>query len=654
MARPHPFSHLELILLLSLIPCSLSISFSYPTFDQTSQGIQYQGQANFFNDSIHLTSAKPDSFGRAVYYQSVPIWDSLTSNVTDFTTSFSFIVDGSDDSDGLAFFLAPYPSVAPTKSDGTYLALFNGSLDTIQPSKIMAVEFDSSGIPPQSNNQIKQDTEINNFSVTTVSLNASVSQGIVAFAVVKYIYSTRNFTVSLSFPSGTVGRQNWSVSHICDLKETLPSEVAVGFSSSMNNGSQPHRILSWKFTSTLEKSQPGAERKNGGKLSMYLGVGFAVAIFLLALVGFVVCWRRKVQKKEKMGRYSTAIDQSIQAFDRGAGPRRFTYAQLMHATRNFSEDRILGSGGSGEVYRGNLTEPSIQVAVKRISSSERGKKEYISEVTIISRIRHRNLVQLIGYCHENNDLLLVYEFMSNGSLDVHLYNQDHILAWPERYKIVIGLASALLYLHEECEQCVVHRDIKPSNVMLDSDFNPKLGDFGLARLMDHDNESLTTRLAGTFGYIAPEYGASGKASRETDIFSFGVVTLEILCRRKPITRNENEEADLVQWVWNNHGKGAALTVVDQRLQMDFDASRAERMIAVGLWCAHPDYTQRPTIRQVINAINFDGSVPELPPQMPVPMYRMPCISDESSSSQNHQSADMFSFSSVTNSAVYGR
>lgn len=507
----HPFSPLHFILLLSLIPHSLSISFSYPSFNHTSQGIQYQGQAGFSNDSIHLTSAQSDSFGRAVYYQSVPIWDSLTTNVTDFTTSFSFIVDGSDDSNGLAFFLAPYPSVTPAKSDGTYLALFNGSVDTIQPSKIMAVEFDSSGIPPQSNNQLKSDTEINNFSVTTVSLNGSVIQGITALAVVNYKYSTRNFTVSLSFPSGTVGRRNWSVSHICDLKETLPSEVAVGFSSSMNNGSQPHRILSWNFTSTLEKSQSSVEsNKHGGKLGVGLGVGFAVGIFLLALVGFVVCWRRKVQKKEKMGQYSMAIDQSIdQAFDRGGGPRRFTYAQLMHATRNFSEDRKLGSGGSGEVYRGNLTEPSIQVAVKRISSSEKGKKEYISEVTIISRIRHRNLVQLIGFCHERNDLLLVYEFMSNGSLDTHLYNRDHILAWPERYKIVIGLASALLYLHEECEQCVVHRDIKPSNVMLDSDFNPKLGDFGLARLMDHDHGSLTTRLAGTFGYIAPEYGASG-------------------------------------------------------------------------------------------------------------------------------------------------
>ncbi|KAJ4816419.1 Concanavalin A-like lectin protein kinase family protein [Rhynchospora pubera] len=658
MAMPHLSSllHFILLLLLSLVPHSFSISFSYPSFNQASQGIQYQGQAGFFNNSIHLTSAQQDSVGRAVYYQSVPIWDSLTSNVTDFTTSFSFIVDESDDSDGLAFFLAPYPSVAPAKSDGTYLALFNGSADTIQPSQIMAVEFDSFGVSPQSNSHIKQDTEINNFSVTTVSLNASVSQGITAFAVVNYNYSTRNFTVSLSFPAGTVGRQNWSVSHTCDLKETLPSEVAVGFSSSMNNASQPHRILSWNFTSTLEKSQATVEGKNSSKLGIGLGAGFAVALFVLGLLGFVICWRRRVHKMERLEQHSTALDLSIdQAFGQGAGPRRFTYTQLLHATRNFSEDRKLGSGGSGEVYRGNLTDPNIQVAVKRISSSERGKKEYISEVTIISRIRHRNLVQLIGFCHEKGDLLLVYEFMSNGSLDTHLYNNDHVLAWPERYKIVIGVASALLYLHEECEQCVVHRDLKPSNVMLDSDFNPKLGDFGLARLMDHDNESLTTRLAGTFGYIAPEYGASGKASKETDIFSFGVVTLEILCGRKPIKRNQEEEdADLVQWVWDNYGRRAALTVVDERLQMDFEPSRVERMIAVGLWCAHPDSTQRPTIRQVINAINFDGPVLELPPQMPVAMYRQPYISSESSSSQNPYSADIYSFSSVTNSAVLGR
>lgn len=132
-----------------------------------------------------------------------------------------------------------------------------------------------------------------------------------------------------------------------------------------------------------------------------------------------------------------------------------------------------------------------------------------------------------------------------------------------------------------------------------------------------------------------------------------MVTLEILCGRKPITRSEDEEADLVQWVWDNYGRGASLTVVDQRLQMDFEANRAERMIAVGLWCAHPDCTQRPTIRQVINAIHFDGPMPELPPRMPVPMYRLPYIFDESSSSQN-RSADIYSFSSVTNSAVLGR
>ncbi|KAJ3695500.1 hypothetical protein LUZ60_000877 [Juncus effusus] len=653
-----PLPPLKLIFLLTLIPFTISISFTYPTFNQASQGIQYQGHAGFSNNSIHLTTTtQPSSFGRAVYYQSVPVWNSDSSDhVTDFTTSFSFIVDESNGNDGLAFFLAPYPSMVPASSDGTYLALFNGSLDTIQPSKIMAVEFDSAGVSPESSNQnlVKSNTTINNSSVTTVTLNSSLTQGVTALATVNYKYSTRNFTVSVNYPTGTMGKKNWTVSHICDLKETLPSEVVVGFSSSMNNNnnsSQPHRILSWNFTSTLEKNNITKTKKN--KLAPGLGLGFSLAI-LVSLFACLIFWRRKVRKNKRQ-KYSISIDQSISALNQGTGQRRFTYTQLINATKTFSEDRKLGGGGSGEVYKGVLTNPNLEIAVKKISSSEKGKKEYISEVTIISRIRHRNLVQLLGFCHERGDLLLVYEYMSNGSLDTHLYNNEKVLGWSERCKIVSGLASALLYLHEECEQCVVHRDIKPSNVMLDMEFNPKLGDFGLARLMDHDHGSLTTRFAGTFGYIAPEYGTSGKASRETDIFSFGVVTLEILCGRKPIQRNQDEQdSDLIQWAWENYGASSPLSVVDQRLDTDFDEAKMERMIGIGLWCAHPDCTQRPTIRQVINVLNSDGNLPKLPARMPVLMYRQPFSVSEGSSSQNPESGEVFSFSSMSNSAFLGR
>jgi serine/threonine protein kinase len=179
-----------------------------------------------------------------------------------------------------------------------------------------------------------------------------------------------------------------------------------------------------------------------------------------------------------------------------------------------------------------LSESNTDVAVKRVSKgSKQGKKEYIAEVRIISCLRHRNLVQLIGWCHEKGEFLLVYEYMPNGSLDTHLFGGKTMLTWGVRYKVALGLAYSLLYLHEEWEQRVVHRDIKSSNVMLDANFNAKLGYFGLARLVDHELGSQATVLAGTMGYLAPECVTIGKANKESDVYSFGVVSLEIACRR---------------------------------------------------------------------------------------------------------------------------
>uniref|UniRef100_A0A2N9H2K7 Protein kinase domain-containing protein n=1 Tax=Fagus sylvatica TaxID=28930 RepID=A0A2N9H2K7_FAGSY len=283
------------------------------------------------------------------------------------------------------------------------------------------------------------------------------------------------------------------------------------------------------------------------------------------------------------------------ALERGAGPRRFSYGDLVSATNNFSNERKLGQGGFGAVYKGYLTDLDMLIAVKKISrGSRQGKKEYITEVKIFSQLRHRNLVQLIGWCHDKGEFLLVYEFMPNGSLDSHLFGMRSPLSWVVRYKISLGLASALFYLHEEWEQCVVHRDIKSSNVMLDSSFNVKLGDFGLARLMDHELGPQTTGLAGTFGYMAPEYISTGRASKESDVYSFGVVALEIATGRRSV--------DLM-------GPNSDMEV--------------ECLMIIGLWCAHPDPNLRPSIRQAIQVLKFEAKIPILPTQMPIPMYHVP-------------------------------
>jgi serine/threonine protein kinase len=288
-------------------------------------------------------------------------------------------------------------------------------------------------------------------------------------------------------------------------------------------------------------------------------------------------------------------------------------------------ERKLGEGGFGAVYKGYLTGLDMLIAVKKISRGFRqGKKEYITEVQMFSQLRHRNLVQLIGWCHDRGEFLLIYEFMPNGSLDSHLFGTSSPLSWAVRYKISLGLASALFYLHEEWEQCVVHRDIKSSNVMLDSSFNVKLGDFGLARLMDHELGPQTTGVAGTFGYMAPEYASTGRASKESDVYSFGVVALEIATGRRSVNfMGPNSDMGLVEWIWHLYGRGDLLLAVDGKLQTNFDEKQVKCLMIIGLWCAHPDRNLRPSIRQAIQVLKFEAEIPVLPMEMPIPMYHVP-------------------------------
>ncbi|KAH0637784.1 hypothetical protein KY285_037456 [Solanum tuberosum] len=340
-------------------------------------------------------------------------------------------------------------------------------------------------------------------------------------------------------------------------------------------------------------------------------------IKICALVLFAFWRKSKVREDDHV------FDGSMtNEFQKSAGPKKFWYSELARCTNNFSQEEMLGWGGFGGVYKGYLSESNSYIAVKRVSrESQQGIKEYVSEVRIVSRLRHKHLVQLIGWCHQKRELLLVYEFMPNGSLDHHLFKGKSHLTWPIRFKIAQGLASALLYLHEEWEQCVVHRDIKSSNIMLDCNFNAKLGDFGLARLVDHDKGSQTTVLAGTMGYMAPECVTTGKANKETDVYSFGIVVLEIGCGRKPIDpKAEEHQVNIVDWVWRLYGMRNILEAVDPKLSSEFNEEEMEHLLIVGLWCAHPDSNCRPSIRQAVQVLNFEAPLPTLPRNMPVPTY----------------------------------
>ncbi|CAM6106325.1 unnamed protein product [Calypogeia fissa] len=316
----------------------------------------------------------------------------------------------------------------------------------------------------------------------------------------------------------------------------------------------------------------------------------------------------------------------------GWGPRSFTYNELKEATEDFNSSLVIGVGGFGTVYKGTLRDsPGVPVAVKRLSQyASQGAREFMAEVTIISQLRHRNLVQLLGWCDEDGELLLVYEYMPNGDLDDFIFGssfqgQEGVgqkgaeffpLAWEYRYKILCGVAAALVYLHEEWEQRIVHRDVKTSNVMLDSHFNARLGDFGLARLSAHSQVPRTTLVAGTIGYIAPEFNLTGRSTDKTDVYAFGVVVLEVSCARRPCSSNYV----LLDWVWELHKEEKLVEAIDPKLDPEGHEEDMARALQVGLLCCHPNPMARPSMRDVLNIFTRKTPLPKLPRSKPLILY----------------------------------
>ncbi|GLU13361.1 hypothetical protein SLE2022_299990 [Rubroshorea leprosula] len=618
-----------IILLLHILPSSDSINFQITRSDPNSNNVLYQGDAVPSVGAVELIN-KLDYLcrvGWVTYTDKVLLWDSNSAKLSDFTTRFSFIIDMQGRTSfghGLSFFLAPTGFQIPPNSAGGFLGLFNTTTTDSSSNQIVTVEFDTFQNPEWDPTDVQSHVGINNNSIASTiytAWNASFHSGDTADVLITYNSTTKNLSVSWSYQTTKNPQENSSLSYQIDLPQVLPEWVTIGISAATGQNVELHTLQSWEFSSSLD-----AKNVNGNssrQIKIVVGtVEPAVVLLIGTILASMILWERKKIKKKAETTNLTSINDD---FEKGTGPRRFSYQDLASATNNFAEDRKLGEGGFGAVYRGYLSNLDMLIAVKKISRrSKQGKKEYVTEVKIISQLRHRNLVQLIGWCHDKSEFLLVYEFMPNGSLDSHLFGRRSPLSWAVRHRITIGLASVTLYLHEECEQCVVHRDIKSSNIMLDSNFNVKLGDFGLAKLMDHDVGQMTTGLAGTLGYMAPEYIRTRRASKESDVFSFGVVILEIVTGWKSMDpKVDKPDLGLVEWVWDLYGSGRLLSCVDEKMKMDFDEKQAECVMIVGLWCAHPDSSSRPSIRQAIQVLNFEAAMPNLPAKMPVPMYRLP-------------------------------
>ncbi|KAJ0986381.1 hypothetical protein J5N97_004737 [Dioscorea zingiberensis] len=291
----------------------------------------------------------------------------------------------------------------------------------------------------------------------------------------------------------------------------------------------------------------------------------------------------------------------------------FTLRQLKAATRNFNLANKIGEGGFGAVYKGVLPDGSV-IAVKQLSSKSRqGNREFLNEIGMISALQHPNLVKLFGCCVEGNQLLLIYEYMENNSLGNALFGPERdrlTLDWQTRHRICLGLAQGLAYLHEESRLKIVHRDIKATNVLLDKDLNAKISDFGLARLVEENESYISTRIAGTIGYMAPEYAMRGYLTDKADVYSFGVVTLEIVSGMSNSSYRQKEEfVYLLDWAYVLQEQGRLLELVDESLGANYSEEEALQMLNLALTCTNPAPSLRPTMSTVVSILG--GHNPEL-------------------------------------------
>ncbi|KAJ8773729.1 hypothetical protein K2173_006379 [Erythroxylum novogranatense] len=280
------------------------------------------------------------------------------------------------------------------------------------------------------------------------------------------------------------------------------------------------------------------------------------------------------------------------------------------ATNSFSLANKIGQGGFGTVYKGQLPDGQ-QVAVKRLSKNSRqGIEEFINEVKLIAKLQHRNLVKLLGCCIEGGEPMLIYEYLINKSLDSSLFVRSGSLDWRKRFDIIVGIARGILYLHHDSRLRIIHRDLKTSNVLLDAEMNPKISDFGMARIFEDDQmQNKTKRVVGTYGYMSPEYALFGKFSVKSDVFSFGVIVLEIISGKKNNDFDQHPALSLIGYVWELWRKDRALEIIDPAVEESYLPHEAFRCIQISLLCIQEDVMDRPTMLDVVFLLNKDMPLP---------------------------------------------
>ncbi|XP_052143843.1 LRR receptor kinase SERK2 [Oryza glaberrima] len=376
------------------------------------------------------------------------------------------------------------------------------------------------------------------------------------------------------------------------------------------NFSGNHLNCGTNFPHSCSTNMSYQSGSHSSKIGIVLGtVGGVIGLLIVAALFLFCKGRRKSHLREVFVDVAGEDDRRI-AFGQ---LKRFAWRELQIATDNFSERNVLGQGGFGKVYKGVLPD-GTKIAVKRLTDYESpgGEAAFLREVELISVAVHRNLLKLIGFCTTQTERLLVYPFMQNLSVAYRLRDfkpGEPVLNWPERKRVAIGTARGLEYLHEHCNPKIIHRDVKAANVLLDEDFEPVVGDFGLAKLVDVQKTSVTTQVRGTMGHIAPEYLSTGKSSERTDVFGYGIMLLELVTGQRAIDFSRLEEEDdvlLLDHVKKLQREGQLGSIVDRNLNQNYDDEEVEMMIQIALLCTQSSPEDRPSMSEVVRMLEGEG------------------------------------------------
>lgn len=600
--------------------------FNFPSFkpqDET-ESLLLSKNSKFFSDAIQIT---PDIrgeiknySGRAFYKEPYRLWSKKKNKLASFNTTFVLNINPqtSPGGEGLAFILSADINL-PENSAGDWLGIVNASTNGTAKAGILAVEFDTRKSSTQDGPDNHVGININSISsIKMASLSntrVNLSSGINVTVRIQY----KNDVISVFGHMTATSEDSMEtllVSPPLNLSSYLQEEVYLGFSASTSNYTQLNCVRAWEFS--------GVDIDDGNKNLIWVWI--MVPLTLIIIVGLVLffLYLQRKRRIEKIEDAYPRIEDQIK--DSSMAPKKYKLSEIRKATNGFSHQNKLGEGGFGTVYKG--VHGNKEIAAKRVSKNSRqGKQEFIAEVTTIGSLHHRNLVKLIGWCYEKKELLLVYEFMPNGSLDNYLFGDiEHsnlTMKWETRHSVIHGVAQALDYLHNGCEKRVLHRDIKASNIMLDSDYIAKLGDFGLARTIQERNEThhSTKEIAGTPGYMAPETFLTGRATVETDVYAFGVLVLEVVCGKRPglMHAQDDYKNSIVYWVWELYGKDNIIGALDRRITNkgeEVKEEEVENVLFLGLACCHPNPHQRPSMRVVLQVLNGEVSPPMVPKDRP--------------------------------------